>query len=43
MQIIRYPYMKKVFEAVHRYSGKPHFVPFRKADRDIAFKSDCMI
>lgn len=43
MRIIRYPYMKKAFEDAHRYSGKPHFVTFRKADRDIAFISDCMI
>ena len=43
MRIIRYPYMKKAFEDAHRYSGKPHFVTFRKADRDIEFISDCMI
>ena len=42
-QIIRYPYIKKAFEDAHRYSGKPHFATFRKADRDIEFISDCMI
>lgn len=43
MQIISYPYMKKAFADASGYSGKAHFVTFRKVDRDIEFLSDCMI
>ena len=42
-RMIGYPYIRKVFEDARRYSGKPHFATFRKADRDIDFISDCMI
>ena len=43
VQMIRYPYMKKVFEDARRYGGKPHFAAFRKADRDLEFVSDCLV
>ena len=42
-RMIRYPYMKKVFEDARQYGGKPHFATFRRTGQDIEFVSDCVL
>ncbi len=43
MQMITYPYMKKVFMDAHQYNGRLHFGTFRKSDQVTEFVSDSLI
>ena len=43
MNIITYPYMRKVFEDAQTCGGSQHFATFRKRDQTIAFVSDRLL